>query len=171
MPRPLTPSPQEDLGDSSRSSPSGSSPASAGLAASHSITIAQLRDLASKATPGPWAHNGDGEDEDSAKAIWTADERVLICRTQGPFEWKGRFDAPERFQDANARYNSAAQPSAILALLDHAETLRATLESRSVRLMGPRSPFWRCEYCQAMQTSPIAFPHKPDCLLAGAPTP
>jgi hypothetical protein len=46
-----------------------------------------------------------------------------------------------------------------------AATLRNTLESRSVVLMGPHSPFWRCEYCSAMQTTPINFPHTPDCLL------
>lgn len=48
------------------------------------------------------------------------------------------------------------------------ERLRRTLEARSVVLMGPNSPFWRCQYCQAMQTTPIAFQHKADCLLAKA---
>jgi hypothetical protein len=46
------------------------------------------------------------------------------------------------------------------------ETLRRTLEGRSVNLMGRNSPFWRCEYCDAMATSPLLFPHKPECLLA-----
>ena len=46
------------------------------------------------------------------------------------------------------------------------EKLRRTLEQRSVRLMGPRSPFWQCEYCQALSQTPIAFKHKPECLMA-----
>lgn len=43
--------------------------------------------------------------------------------------------------------------------------LRATLEGHAVALMGPRSPFWRCSFCEAMHTSPIQFKHKPDCIL------
>ena len=49
------------------------------------------------------------------------------------------------------------------------ETLRRTLEGRSVYLVGSICPFWRCEYCDAMATSPLLFPHKPGCLLARAP--
>ena len=40
---------------------------------------------------------------------------------------------------------------------NYTERLRRTLEQRSVRLMGPHSPFWRCEYCDAAHTSPINF--------------
>lgn len=50
------------------------------------------------------------------------------------------------------------------------ETLRRTLESHAVRLMGPRSPFWRCSYCQAMSQSPIAFKHKPECIMSHTST-
>lgn len=32
-----------------------------------------------------------------------------------------------------------------------------------IRLMGQRSPFWECPYCQAMATSPLGFKHKPGC--------
>jgi hypothetical protein len=55
-----------------------------------------------------------------------------------------------------------------MSLADRYERLRATLESRSINLMGPNSPFWRCEYCQAMHRSPMMFKHKPACLLAKA---
>lgn len=57
----------------------------------------------------------------------------------------------------------------IATLRARVERLRATLESRSVVLMGPRSPFWRCQYCEAMATSPMLFQHKPDCLVAREP--
>lgn len=41
----------------------------------------------------------------------------------------------------------------------------AATEGRSVVLMGPYSPFWRCQYCQATALSPVAFEHKADCFL------
>lgn len=46
------------------------------------------------------------------------------------------------------------------------ERLRRTLETHAVRLMGPRSPFWQCSYCQALSQSPIEFKHKPECIMA-----
>jgi len=58
---------------------------------------------------------------------------------------------------------------AIHEVAESHEKLRRTLEQRSVRLMGPRSPFWQCEYCQALSQTPIAFKHKPECLMAVSP--
>jgi hypothetical protein len=49
------------------------------------------------------------------------------------------------------------------------ERIRLTLESQSVKLMRPRSPFWRCQYCEAISQSPIGFPHKPECVMAPLP--
>lgn len=45
------------------------------------------------------------------------------------------------------------------------DSLRTTLEGRSVVLMGPRSPYWQCQYCQVAKTSPLMFPHADKCLL------
>lgn len=39
------------------------------------------------------------------------------------------------------------------------------LRHRAVRLMGPRSPFWRCCACSALQTTPIFFRHRHDCVF------
>ncbi len=55
---------------------------------------------------------------------------------------------------------------AIHEVADRYETLRRTLEQHAVRSMGPRSPFWQCSYCQAVKQSPIAFKHKPECIMA-----
>lgn len=55
---------------------------------------------------------------------------------------------------------------AIHEVADSYETLRRTLEQHAVRSMGPRSPFWQCSYCQAVKQSPIAFKHKPGCIMA-----
>lgn len=63
-----------------------------------------------------------------------------------------------------------ASRQAIHEVADHLEKLRRTLESRSVRLMGPRSPFWQCEYCQALSQTPLGFKHKPECLMAFSST-
>lgn len=44
--------------------------------------------------------------------------------------------------------------------------LRRELASRAVRLMGPQSPFWNCTLCGAAHLTPIAFEHKPGCIIA-----
>jgi hypothetical protein len=51
-------------------------------------------------------------------------------------------------------------------LRQRVDVLRRTLEQTTVRLMGPRSPYWQCPYCQASHMSPIAFKHEPTCLMA-----
>lgn len=88
------------------------------------------------------------------EAVWSAAGgwNVYLGSTSGAAD---AFMAPLREADAK--------------LAARAPALRATLEGHAVRLIGPRSPYWRCSYCQAMQTSPISFPHKPDCLLHYAP--
>lgn len=57
---------------------------------------------------------------------------------------------------------------AIHEVADGYEKLRRTLEQHAVRSMGPRSPFWQCSYCQALSQTPIAFKHKPECIMAVA---
>lgn len=53
--------------------------------------------------------------------------------------------------------------------IEQYERLRRTLESHAVKLMGPRSPFWRCQYCEALSQTPISFNHKPECVMAPLP--
>ena len=59
-----------------------------------------------------------------------------------------------------------ASRQAIHEVAESHDKLRRTLEQHAVRLMGPRSPFWQCSYCQALSQTPIAFKHKPECLMA-----
>lgn len=60
----------------------------------------------------------------------------------------------------------AAHREDVMGLEARIEILRATLEQRSVVLIGPRSPFWKCQYCQAAAQTPLMFPHKSDCILS-----
>lgn len=55
---------------------------------------------------------------------------------------------------------------AIHEVAESYEKLRRTLEVHAVKNRG--GPFWRCEYCEAMSQTPIAFKHKPECLMASA---
>lgn len=48
---------------------------------------------------------------------------------------------------------------------DQIDKLRRQLETHAVRSMGPRSPFWQCIYCSAMQQTPLLFKHAPECIL------
>lgn len=58
------------------------------------------------------------------------------------------------------------------------QQLRRNLEAYIVRNVGAdgreyASPYWHCGFCRASHQSPIAFEHKPDCMLAptaGEPT-
>ena len=59
-----------------------------------------------------------------------------------------------------------APPAAEEVTREKIECLRKTLETHAVKLMGQRSPFWRCQYCEALGQSPLAFKHKPECLMA-----
>jgi hypothetical protein len=54
---------------------------------------------------------------------------------------------------------------------DMIERLRRNLEAHIVRNVGANgreyaSPYWHCGFCRAIHQSPIAFEHKPDCMLA-----
>lgn len=44
--------------------------------------------------------------------------------------------------------------------------LKRELAARAIRTMGPRSPFWNCTICGAAYLTPLAFEHKPYCILA-----
>ena len=59
-----------------------------------------------------------------------------------------------------------AHMTIINPLLHHCKRLRAALEGRAVKLIGPFSPYWRCEICDAQAQSPLNFPHEPGCILS-----
>jgi hypothetical protein len=51
-------------------------------------------------------------------------------------------------------------------MCDRCERLHRELEHRSVRSMGPYSPFFKCSYCGMSSTSPFGVKHDPECILA-----
>lgn len=55
--------------------------------------------------------------------------------------------------------------------MNDVDRLKLELASRAIRTMGPASPFWNCTICGAAYLTPIAFEHRPDCLLAGVKPP
>ena len=80
---------------------------------------------------------------------------------------RDKYDAICALIDAAA--DAESDPALALAervASERTERLRRALEGRAVNLMGPNSPFWRCQYCDAAHRSPLMFEHKPDCLLA-----
>ena len=83
----------------------------------------KLRELAGAATPGPWIACQYGDYGD-----YNGDCRVILgeggdIRTAVVLG----FDTPEN--DANAQLIAAANPAAILSLLDELQTLRVTAEN------------------------------------------
>lgn len=74
------------------------------------------------------------------------------------------IDEIERLQEAKRRALHVADDRS-----KENVTLRRTLESHAVKNRG--GPFWKCEYCQAMSQTPIAFAHKPECVIAATLAP
>jgi len=62
-------------------------------------------------------------------------------------------------------YDELFQSPNYAKLKEHAEKLRRTLEGHAVTLMGPNSPFWRCSYCSAIESTPVHFRHTRECIL------
>lgn len=93
-----------------------------------------LRKLAEAATPGPWKHYyaralRGGFDGNPVNEV-QSDEHCPIVN------WGG-FDDSDRTNKghkANAAFIAAANPTAVLALLDEIETLRAKVEAQSKAL-------------------------------------
>lgn len=86
------------------------------------IDTTQLRELAQKASPGPWYTSAPSE-----HAVWydIKDGRYLIADTSSGFT-----------DDGNAEYIAAANPATVLALLDELDRLRnvesATLQGKKI---------------------------------------
>ncbi len=102
---------------------------------------AALREVASKATPGPW----------SSYATSSAADMPLRWTIAGHGATVAQFFAtnlPEQEQVANAHYIALAHPAAVLALLDECERMRealkrlADLASFEAGTVNPGQPFW-----------------------------
>jgi hypothetical protein len=81
--------------------------------------LAELEQLAGKATPGPWQHVPGDDDPDSSWSmqfpIVTSDIREVIG-TEG-------FYSEKDIDEANAAFVASANPATILALLQHVREL------------------------------------------------
>jgi hypothetical protein len=91
---------------------------------------AELRALALAATPGNWSAGGPSFGATTPKYLMdvTTDidaygDEATVCN--GPGDWSEEY-WPER--SANMEYIAAANPAAILALLDEVEALRAQIK-------------------------------------------
>ena len=84
----------------------------------------------------------------------------------GQDDWQG--DWVPAFRDHLARQFDCWMGAVVSdnPLLYHCKRLRSALEGRAVKLIGPFSPYWRCEYCDAQAQSPLNFPHEPGCILS-----
>lgn len=85
-----------------------------------------LRNLALRATPGPWAMEHEN--------IWYCENgytKHLAYFCQGD-------DVDDSQDDANTRYVAAADPSTVLALLDENESMARDLISRNGEIEGLR---------------------------------
>lgn len=147
------------------------------------IDVAELKRLAQKATPGPWAY-----DADEGVVFGPGDAPIADARGYGTGlpGWKLRARI-----DANGGLIAAANPQAILALIERLETLEAerkgtvrlTLEqAKSLELAGTEDSSYgeKC-WCPACGTGvpyeydgdrwfirPQPIPHREDCWLAAA---
>lgn len=100
------------------------------------VDKAKLRELAAKATAGPWGTDG---------LEVTADTRELVCCGRGGYECCGDPDVYGSADDVIATashedcaaFIAAANPATVLALLDEIEALRKDAERyRWLRLGG-----------------------------------
>lgn len=95
------------------------------------MTETELRKLAEAATPGPW--------EATDGVVWI-DTREQVCCGRGYQECCGEPDViggQEKVADTNASdaaFIAAANPTAVLALLDELTALRAKVKSQAEAL-------------------------------------
>lgn len=80
----------------------------------------KLKELAERATPGPWVSTESAE-SDHERWVMTADQQWSICATHSGAE------GADCEQD-NAEFIAAANPAAVLALIAEVERLRTRLE-------------------------------------------
>ena len=105
------------------------------------IDYQALRTKAEKATCGVWSlEYGEGRfDGDDALIHREAAGYIPICRIEGAHPESGFDEDFQIEQQANAEFIAAANPAAVLALLDELEAAKkriAELESNEVREVG-----------------------------------
>lgn len=85
----------------------------------------ELRRLAEAATPGPWKECGHARGGCSCGMVWSRAADLPVAEA-----WRGDQEAPEPAEGskANAAFIAAANPSAILSLLDELEQYRKDAE-------------------------------------------
>lgn len=82
-----------------------------------------LRALAEAATPGPWESFHDRIAPDTAVVTAEHDESLAVCE----------HEHEPQFRDADAAFIAAANPTAVLALLDEVDRLRADITAAEQR--------------------------------------
>lgn len=93
---------------------------------------ARLRELAEKATRGPWRADTEGKPDDDMNHGIVADVNdlwIAACYRSGTTADCERSSEAESEVAANAAYIAATNPQTILALLDEIDSLRATIQS------------------------------------------
>lgn len=86
--------------------------------------IAELEELAIKATPGPWQHV---EGDDNPDASWAMQFPVVTSEAQEIIGTEG-FYSDKQIDEANAAFVAAANPATILALLAERAELKRDAE-------------------------------------------
>lgn len=109
--------------------------------------LAELREKADGATPGPWRVTTDLP----SFAICndptpTREVPYRIVQTENQFNWKHSAWRGGIDNQHNADFIAAANPTTVVALLDAVETMREALESIASKHLGPGATdpeFWR----------------------------
>ena len=110
-------------------------------------TLAELRQLAEAATPGPWASGDPSFGEGNAQCIVSISERAMGRDIQGPNLRPALFDV---------EFIAAANPAVILTLLDTAAERDALAES--VRTYGRTIDRWGLLIIAATHSEDITTP-------------
>lgn len=89
----------------------------------------RLRDLAEKATPGPWTVESEWTGEHSGADVVYGRTRQVVCQCD---EHDGGYGGGQR----NVEYIAAADPQTVLVLLDELDEARADCEAAEQRMIG-----------------------------------
>lgn len=92
--------------------------------------LARLRELAGKATPGPWAQ---GQEYDGPLPIVVNSKNTFVASVLGDI---GGLEPNDARENADAAYMAAASPDVVVALVDEIERARAELQRRWWLLAG-----------------------------------
>jgi hypothetical protein len=91
------------------------------------MDINKLRELASKATPGPWKRFYEGGGTHLVYAVANPDDEIAVTHGAPALSDSPTFEVAA----ANADYIAAASPDVLLALLDVAEKAKVLIAYES----------------------------------------